>query len=445
MRVLIYSLGLPPFRRGGLVNYSVDLATQLAVRGHKVIFLYPGKMPFRSSHKVTFSKCYTKYPFECYEFVNPLPVSLTFGNGADPAPYCDTRNIQSFKKFINRISPDVVHFHTIMGLPIEYLEFLKKKEIKTVFTTHDYYGLCPKMLKEDSIEELKTSECSYDCMLCQPGPSMSKIKIMQSHFYQRFKNSSVVQMIRNKQRGNFNSDKHIYRYSKNQAEAQYQLRRYYLRMYSLFDCFHFNSSVAKSIYCQYLPKIRGQVVPLMIKGLKSHKKMHEIHNPVHIGFLGGTDPKKGFNELIQVCNGMNRNGLRFKLICAGSDSDNNFFHKDFVENLGIVQRDKIQSFYDNIDVLVVPSVWHETFGLVTLEALAQRIPVLCSDNVGSKDLLPDSCIFNNKDNFQIKLSKFISEIIYRINILKTIRSINIDMNFNNHVTSLVKHFYVTEQ
>jgi hypothetical protein len=43
MKILVYSLGLPPFRRGGLVNYSVDLAEQLTTAGNEVIFVYLGK------------------------------------------------------------------------------------------------------------------------------------------------------------------------------------------------------------------------------------------------------------------------------------------------------------------------------------------------------------------------------------------------------------------
>lgn len=340
MKILIYSLGLPPFRRGGLVNYSVDLATQLAVNGHKVTFLYPGKMPLKSSHKVTFFKHSVKYPFDCYEMVNPLPVSLTFGNSSNPSLYYDTRDIQAFRNFIDKISPDVVHFHTIMGLPIEYVQLLKKQKIKTIFTTHDYYGLCPKMLEENPLKILGSSDCSYDCMLCQPGPSINKIKLMQSHFYQKFKNSPILQIIRNKQRENFNADKHVYKYDKNQVREQYKLRKYYLKMLSLFDCFHFNSSVAKSIYRKYLPHIKGKIVPIMIEGLKIYDVIHKIHNPIHIGFLGGTDPKKGIELLSDVCTDIYDSGTKFKVVCAGSDSNNIFLNKTLLKILVLYQGKK---------------------------------------------------------------------------------------------------------
>ena len=40
-----------------------------------------------------------------------------------------------------------------------------------------------------------------------------------------------------------------------------------------------------------------------------------------------------------------------------------------------------------MDIMVVPSLWHETFSLVTLEALSYGVPVLVSDTVGAKDIV----------------------------------------------------------
>src|SRR5699024_6803678 len=78
--------------------------------------------------------------------------------------------------------------------PKEFLEYLKKQNIKTIYTTHDFYGLCPKMLNNDPKEALKTSECSYDCLLCNVGPSYKKIVIMQSHLYANLKDSKFVKV-----------------------------------------------------------------------------------------------------------------------------------------------------------------------------------------------------------------------------------------------------------
>ena len=300
MKILIYSLGLPPFRRGGLVNYSVDLAEQLAKGNNKVTFLYPGKMPLKKSNYLSFKKKKVNYSFQCYEMTNPLPVSLTFGNSTDVLPFFEKRDKLKIRRFIKIISPDVVHIHTIMGLPKEYLEVLKEENIKTVFTTHDYYGLCPKMLTSNPLERLKSSECSYDCMLCSLGPSLNKIRLMQSHFYQVFKESKIVKCFREKQRQKVTDALTTYYFDEGQARKRYKLRKYYLQMFKLIDYYHFNSSVSESIYKKYLPNIKGKVLPITEKGLQKDVVKKEVADQVTIGFLGGVSYKKGFKQVKQV-------------------------------------------------------------------------------------------------------------------------------------------------
>lgn len=43
--------------------------------------------------------------------------------------------------------------------------------------------------------------------------------------------------------------------------------------------------------------------------------------------------------------------------------------------------------YDNMGVLIVSSVWKETFSLVKLEALSYGESVIVSDNVGALDIV----------------------------------------------------------
>lgn len=441
MKILIYSLGLPPFRRGGLVNYSVDLAEQLAKGNNKVTFLYPGKMPLKKSNYLSFKKKKVNYSFQCYEMTNPLPVSLTFGNSTDVLPFFEKRDKLKIRRFIKIISPDVVHIHTIMGLPKEYLEVLKEENIKTVFTTHDYYGLCPKMLTSNPLERLKSSECSYDCMLCSLGPSLNKIRLMQSHFYQVFKESKIVKCFREKQRQKVTDALTTYYFDEGQARKRYKLRKYYLQMFKLIDYYHFNSSVSESIYKKYLPNIKGKVLPITEKGLQKDVVKKEVADQVTIGFLGGVSYKKGFKQVKQVTARLTEQGLNFKLLCAGSESNDPFFKKTNVNNLGIIPRSKLNEFYHKIDLLVVPSQWHETFGLVVLEALANNVPVVCSDRVGAKDLVPVNSVFSSQEELLEKLRGFICSRKIRQSFFDQINQRNINIDFTKHVRKVYNEFY----
>jgi glycosyltransferase involved in cell wall biosynthesis len=49
----------------------------------------------------------------------------------------------------------------------------------------------------------------------------------------------------------------------------------------------------------------------------------------------------------------------------------------------------VDSFMQKIDVLVVPSIAFESFGMVTLEAMKHKKPVICSDFGGMKEIVVD--------------------------------------------------------
>lgn len=441
MKILIYALGLPPFRRGGLVEYSVDLSEQLSENGNKVTFLYPGKMPFFDSNKCKFRRKKTRYQFDCFELINPLPVSLTFGNSINTPKFYEYRREKEMRKFISNIAPDVVHIHTIMGLPMQFIKILKEKNIKIVYTTHDYYGLCPKMLTDSPLEKLKSSNCAYDCMMCNIGPSIGKIKIMQSHFYQKYKTSKIFKYLRRRQRENIQPRANAFLFNSKEAEERYKLRKYYLNIFSKVDLFHFNSSVALNVFRQYLPNAKGKVVPLVIDGLRKKKTIKIEKDNVKIGFLGGIDRKKGFFLLKQVLSELKLRGFTFKVLCAGSNVDDDFFKNSYVKNLGIISENDIKKFYEEIDVLIVPSIWHETFGLVVVEAITNNVPVFCSDTVGAKDLIPKEYIFHGSKQLLLKLQHFLSSKDNRKEAFRKFSNLNYDINFKKHVLVISHEFY----
>lgn len=48
----------------------------------------------------------------------------------------------------------------------------------------------------------------------------------------------------------------------------------------------------------------------------------------------------------------------------------------------------LESIFNETDIVIVPSIWYETFGYTVLEALSYGVPVIISGNVGSKDIVP---------------------------------------------------------
>lgn len=430
MKIVEYTLGLPPYRRGGLPRYSTDLSLELSKKD-EVLLMYPGSInPFSKKIKITTKK--TTYPFRVLELKNGLPVSLGLGIDANNIDkFIAKRNIDEFKHFIDREKPDVVHFHTLMGAPIEMLDYLHHERIKIVFTTHDFYGLCPKMLSKNPISELTNSVCTDDCMVCKNGPSYTKLLVMQTHLYEHFKESKLIKKVRKSRKTQLNDKADSERLTIEQAQLGLKLREYYLKMYRLIDDFHFNSSVAQDYIMQYLPNIKGKVVPITHSGLTDNRnRKYETHDKLVVGYVGPYDHKKGFYRLAKIAESMPDVTFRF----YGDVVDSLVFQKSNVENYGIVSSASLQQAYRDMDVLVVPSLWHETFGFVVLEALLQGTPCIVSDTVGAKDLIPLEARCQNDE-----------EIISRIKKLKgteklaTIRSCVRDLNLNYKLTQHVRN------
>lgn len=439
MKILQYTLGLPPFRRGGLPRYSTDLSEELS-KDNEVYLMYPGQInPF--SHKIRLSKKKTKYLFQTIEMKNPLPVSLGLGI-EDEDYYMQKRDITALKKLIKDIKPDVVHLHTLMGLPKEFLEYLHTNKIKTVYTTHDFYGLCPKMLKKNPQKELKTSKCTYDCMLCNVGPSYKKILVMQSHLYANLKDSHVVKRLRSRNKSSLSSQSNSVLFSNEQINKRYNLRKYYLDMFNLIDLFHFNSSVSKEYFQQYFPDIQGKIIPITHDNLMDDRENSnlEVNKPIHLGYIGPYDEKKGFYVYTQVLKKLDiRN--KFEAHFYGDIVDQPIFKENYCINHGILTVDELNEEYNKLDLLVVPSLWHETFGYVVLEALLRGVPCLVSSNVGAKDLLPRNWIFDSES----ELKKLLEELINNPDKIRQMKlevpKLNLNYKLDKHASNIVTELY----
>lgn len=436
MKIVEYTLGLPPYRRGGLPRYSTDLSLELA-KTDEVFLMYPGSInPFSSKIKINSKK--SKYPFKVLELKNGLPVSLGLGidtNNIDK--FIAKRNIDEFKRFIDREKPDVVHFHTLMGAPFEMLDYLHREGIKTVFTTHDFYGLCPKMLAQNPILELTNSACTDDCMVCKNGPSYKKLLVMQTHLYEHFKESKLIKKVRKSRKTQLNNKADSEYFTIDQARLRLELRQYYLKMYRLIDDFHFNSSVAQDYIMQYLPGIKGKVVPITHSGLVDNRqRKYEKHEKLVVGYVGPYDHKKGFYRLAKIAESMPDVVFRF----YGDVVENSVFQKPNVRNYGIISSASLQQAYRDMDVLVVPSLWHETFGFVVLEALLQGTPCIVSNSVGAKDLVPLEAECKNDKELIDRIEK-LKEIGKLATIRRCVRELNLNYKLTQHTQNIKSLFY----
>ena len=104
-------------------------------------------------------------------------------------------------------------------------------------------------------------------------------------------------------------------------------------------------------------------------------------------FPGRTwDAMKGFDVLIRACRMLSRKRKDFRVCVSGSERPG-FSYPSFVEFLGWVSESDLPITYGTSDVVVIPSIWPEPFGLSGLEAMSCAVPVLASRTGGIVDFI----------------------------------------------------------
>lgn len=118
---------------------------------------------------------------------------------------------------------------------------------------------------------------------------------------------------------------------------------------------------------------------------------------ITLGSLGRFDKAKGFDMLIQALKLLKNSGKNFTLKLAGSGKEEENLRKlacdlgleNDIEFCGWIKNKK--DFFSQLDIFCMSSTdgAGETFGLVLLEAMKYRTPIVSSNADGPKDILRD--------------------------------------------------------
>lgn len=193
--------------------------------------------------------------------------------------------------------------------------------------------------------------------------------------------------------------------------SNYQkLLDYYKECLDLVDCFHFNSETAGLVYKRYLLTCKGKVVSITHNGIKDHRQHKDLHqNVLHVGFIGNSTPYKGLPLLISTLESIGKSDSWDLAIWGGGVGKHSslpIYYK------GKFDASNIANVYHTMDVLVVPSIWKETFSLVTLEALSYGVPVIVSDNVGAQDIVKEYnpiFVYHSEDELKCLLKEILKD------------------------------------
>lgn len=251
------------------------------MQGNVVAMCWPGEIGIIKKKKVAIKKRKKynigKSKIENYEIQGILPVPLLEGI-KNPDLFTEKKNPEIWKQFLKNWRPDVIHFHTLMGLPLEYVETARKLGIKTVFTTHDYFGLCPRttlVRQNGEICDGCTPELCAEC--CENAISYRKLKILQSSVYRVLKDSPIVKKLRKKhwnESKNDSAQQQASVQSSKRTEEYVELREYYIKLLKSFNIIHFNSSNTRDVYLKAAKEmLNNEVVSISHEMIKEQKEI----------------------------------------------------------------------------------------------------------------------------------------------------------------------------
>lgn len=145
-------------------------------------------------------------------------------------------------------------------------------------------------------------------------------------------------------------------------------------------------------------------------------------------FSGRIIKDKGIKELIEAIIRI-KSHTRIKLLVIGSSFLGNYSSaspfldslKDKAKELdkrivftGYINYDEVPSYLHIADIAVIPSIWHEPFGLTCLEAIASGLPLITTNVGGIPEVVDNECaeIVDVNDNIVDNLAE---RILYLYN------------------------------
>ena len=224
------------------------------------------------------------------------------------------------KKEIKKRQPDAVHLHNIhKDLSAYSLKLLSKIKVPSVVTLHESWALCPGFNLENGKD---------GGIRCRPPMSRYEIRFpLRNWLIRKFLSCADYIFVPSE-------------FSRRQLLSHSYSAEKVIKIYNGFDLNVF-SPVKKPIV---------------------EKK------EIKVLFVGRPTTKKGINWLKDAINDLNKEGFNILLNIIGGENS--------------VSYDQLPSFYQEADMLVQPSLVHETFGLTIAEAMSCGIPVIIS-NMGA--------------------------------------------------------------
>lgn len=399
MKILQIVHSFPPYDVGGAEIYAYNLCQELAKRHDVSVFHRINDLNMQEyalNHNMLDN-------LEIFAINNNFRLYDSF-----EMTYKNNAIAQKFNLVLDRVKPDIVHIQHLLFLGGKIIEEIEKRRIPIIFTLHDYWLVCP----QGQLFKNNNDVCNginFGCIDCISNQLNIKENIFALYyFFKKIIPESALQAIKKIYLNYSNS--HLL--NKEKAINLIKERNDYMKgIFSKIDLFIAPSGFLRKKIIEFgVPenKITLSSYGFNLNMFKNMKKT--ASNKLRFGFIGTIKNVKGVHILIQAFNKIKNNNIELKIYGHAAPYKIPIWNylkyiKKIARNknikfMGRFDNEKVAKIFEEIDVLVAPSIWYENAPLVIQEAFAAKTPVIASNIGGIPELIKDGIngfLFNYND------------------------------------------------
>ncbi|HLH73669.1 MAG TPA: glycosyltransferase [Chloroflexota bacterium] len=387
VRILLVANGLPPREWAGVELDTYHLALSLADR-HEV-WLY-----VRASDR-------SRPEFaEWDECVGKLRVRRVINNFADPGNFIGFFRVpqidRQFRRYVDEIRPDVVHFQHLIGLSATLPAVTYSQDIPSLLTLHDYWWVCPRVqLLRGDLSPCPGPSHHFDCVGCltdhRVAPAIERRTALQrlrsAIAYQLKEGTSFPHLLAIL--GRRALEVPFERAPTPSQDLASRLRLHDYRLHVMQHLLRYPDVItAPSRYVRDLisrefdlPAERIRIVPLGIPPLPTEMR-RDPAGKIRFCYVGTVAPHKGVHVLIEAAGRLRDAPIEVHIYGADGNLPQ-YLNKLYALDRSLVyhgpyQRTELSRIFSQTDVLVLPSLWAETFSIIIREAAMAGVPVIAS-------------------------------------------------------------------
>ena len=314
--------------------------------------------------------------------------------------YSSPRLNAQLEHVLDATAPDVLHVHNLLNLSLDLPAIARARGIRTVATLHDYTLVCVSggqrvhVAERHVCETIDPERCSR-CFVQFPFAGQLAAARLTRGMAGRAIGQAAATLRRMAPGFTDAAARRVPRPPVEPADIRRRLA-YAQHVFENIDLFVAPSQAIAGDFVRLgLDDARIEVSDYgFVPATPMPRKQREPGVPLRVGFVGTLVWHKGAHLLVEAARGLKG---AFEIHVHGDETTFPSYVGDLrrlanglpVTFHGGFDRESTALVYDNLDVLVVASLWPENSPLVIHEAFMHRVPVLAADVGGIGGLVVD--------------------------------------------------------